>query len=194
MRTILKQKNKGGYTIIETMIAVSLFTIIVMMAMNALLNANVVSNKSQKTRSILDNMSFVMEDMSRSLRTGTTYDCISSGSIPGSPTATSGYQCGGIAFKPASGGSMWVYYIGQNATGNYSIFKKIDAATAVQTTPDEVHIDPTSSFSVLGAEPLGVGDKQQPFVVIRLVGKILYQTVSTSFSLQTSVSQRSIDI
>ena len=194
MKTIFKQKNKNGYTIIETMIAISLFIIIVMMAMNALLNANVVSNKSQKTRSIMDNMSFVIEDMSRSLRTGTTYDCISDGSIPGSPTATSGYGCGEIAFKPANGGNMWIYYIGQNASGKDSLFKKIDNAPAVQITPDEVSIDPISGYSVLGAEPLGSGDYQQPFVTIRLVGTITYQKVTTSFSLQTSVSERNLDI
>ena len=62
----------------------------------------------------------------------------------------------------------------------------------MQLTPDEVVINSISSFSVLGAEP-PPGDSQEPFVTIRLVGKITTQNVTTPFSLQTSVSQRLID-
>src|SRR5665647_2970799 len=68
-----------GYTIIETMMAVSLFIIIVMMGMNALLNANVLHKKSQSMRSIMDTLSFIMEDMGRNMRTGINYHCAING-------------------------------------------------------------------------------------------------------------------
>src|SRR3989339_2244393 len=72
----LKIENcKGGYTIIETMIAISLFLVIIMAGMGALLNANLLHQKSQNMRSIIDNLSFIMEDMSRNLRTGYDYHC-----------------------------------------------------------------------------------------------------------------------
>src|SRR3989344_5317882 len=78
-----QQNNRGrkvlseakGYTIIETMIAVSLFMIIVTMGMGALLNANLLHQKSRDMRSIMDSLSFMMEDMSRNLRTGYKYRC-----------------------------------------------------------------------------------------------------------------------
>ena len=72
-------KNKKGYTIIETMISVSLFLIIVMSGMGALVNANVLHQKSQDMRSIMDNLTFVMEDMSRNIRTGYNYQCFTNG-------------------------------------------------------------------------------------------------------------------
>src|SRR3972149_4215789 len=73
----LKIENcKGGYTIIETMIAISLFLVIIMAGMGELLNANLLHQKSQNMRSIIDNLSFIMEDMSRNLRTGSKYYCI----------------------------------------------------------------------------------------------------------------------
>ena len=189
-------KKESGYTILETMIAISLFIVIVMAGMGALLNANLLSKKSQSMRSILDNLSFVMEDMGRNMRTGSNYDCIVSGSVPGVAVPTSGQSCGGVAFKPGSGGNVWGYYIGAHLKNpsNYSIFKVVDGVT-VQLTPDEVSINPISGFSVLGAEPPTSGDMQQPFVTIRLVGTIiLNSTTSTPFSLQTSVSQRLIDL
>ncbi len=187
--------NRGGYTIIETMIAVSLFIIVIMSGMGALLNANLLHKKSQNMRSIIDSLTFVTEDISRNLRTGYNYHCLSAGqtNLPTTPkSCASGV---GIAFESAPDGvpndnsDQWVYYV-------YSgkLYKSTDGtATVVQLTPDEVSISSSSSFSVLGAEP-PPGDNQQPFVIIRLLGTITYKNITTPFSLQMSASQRSIDI
>ena len=207
MRKKINKQNrqKNGYTIIETMIAVSLFIIIVMASMEALLNANVLFQKSQSMRSIMDNLSFIMEDMSRNLRTGYTYHCITGAdtlSLASINTAKSGSNCWGIAFESATGSvanqsDQWVYYIDNTGKIFKSILGPYDAASPnwVQLTPDEVVIDTgASGFSVLGAEPPSGGDRQQPFVTIRLVGTITFKNVATPFSLQTSVSQRVVDI
>lgn len=186
-----KDNSKNGYTIIETMIAVSLFIIIVMISMGALLNANLLSNKSKNMRSIMDNLSFVMEDMSKNLRIGNKYYCVTgSDTLSDISVAKSGSNCWGIAFNPFTGGNQWVYYISNDG----KIFKSVDGATSfVQLTPDEIVIDSVSSFSIVGAEP-PPGDNQEPFVTIKLVGKITYKNVVSPFSLQTSMSQRMIDI
>ncbi|MBI3888491.1 hypothetical protein HY311_01725 [Candidatus Nomurabacteria bacterium] len=185
-------KKESGYTILETMIAISLFIVIVMAGMGALLNANLLSKKSQSMRSIMDNLSYVVEDMGRNLRTGYAYHCIADGNL----TLTTPLSCasgGGISFKSSLGG-QWVYYIGTYA-GKPGIFKSVDGGvTFVQMNPDEVTLSAVSGFSVLGAEP-PAGDTQQPFVTIKLVGTItLNATTTTTFSLQTSVSQRVIDL
>jgi Tfp pilus assembly protein PilW len=198
-------KKESGYTIIETMIAVSLFIIIVMSGLGALLNANLLHQKSQNMRSIMDNLSFIMEDMGRNLRTGYHYQCfdvnhqiLSPATLGASQSCPSGWA---IAFEIANGNpstyaDQWVYYISNDG----KIFKSADGAQSfVQLTPDEVMINSTSSgFSVLGAEPPDYtsppGDQQQPFVILRLVGNITFKNVVTPFSLQTSVSQRLVDI
>jgi type II secretory pathway pseudopilin PulG len=208
----MQNKNnnkKNGYTIIETMISVSLFIIIVMMGMNALLNANVLHKKSQSMRSILDSLSFTIEDMSRNLRTGYNYQCYDATNLTLSLVTTSANyprSCASgwaIAFEPATGNvasyghaignppvaDQWVYYINGG-----KIFKSVDGAqNFIQLTPDEVTIDQVYGFSVLGAEPPPL-DSQQPFVTIRLVGHITYKNITTLFSLQTSISQRQADI
>lgn len=176
----------GGFTIIEMMIAISLFLVIVMEGMGALLNANLVQQKSQDMRSIMDSLSFIMEDMSRNLRTGSHYSCINGTSSP------SGSDCKGISFD-ASDGSRWIYTIEYTNGGTpINIKKSVAGATPVQLTPDEVNIDLASGFSVLGAE-LPPSDKQQPLVTIKLFGTITSKNVTTPFSLQTSVSQRLLD-
>ncbi len=200
MRQAIFKTKSGGYTIIETMIATSLFIIVVMAGMGALLSANRVHQKSQAMRSIIDNLSFVMEDMSRNLRTGYNYRCLTGNDdLSDLITVQSGESCWGIAFESGEGDpnlttDQWVYYLEGGR-----IYKSTQSAalgTVYQLTLEEVVIDDLSDFSVfsvLGAEP-PTGDQQQPFVTIRLVGSITYQDVVTPFSLQTSASTRLIDI
>jgi Tfp pilus assembly protein PilW len=196
-------KKNSGFTILETMIAVSLFIVIVMTGMNALLNASLIGQKSKNMRSIIDNLSFIMEDMSKNLRTGYHYHCFSGGDVISAAVASIAKSCPsgwGLAFESADGlpgniDDQWVYYIG-TYNGTVGIFKSVDGgANFVQLNPDEVVIDTTlSTFSVLGAESPANGDTQEPFVTIRLVGTITFKGIVTSFNLQTSVSQRLIDV
>ena len=193
-----------GYTILETMIAVSLFLVVVMAGMGALLNANLLHQKSQNMRSVMDNLSFIMEDMGRNLRTGYKYQCFNSSQSLTPSTVGNPRSCAdgwALVFESAYGSSstftdQWAYYLSNDdANGIGMIYKSTDgAASWIQLTPNEVDIDQASSFSVLGAEPRTTGDRQQPFVVIKLVGKIKLRNIETPFSLQTSVSQRLIDI
>jgi|SRR3989338_4355278 len=198
---IKKLRRAGGYTIIETMIAVSLFLTVILTGMGTLLNANLLHQKSQDMRSIMDNLSFIMEDMSRNLRTGYNFRCINDGNFSTSIDVAQSCASGGaIAFENAFGDSededdQWVYKIESLDGGvTFNISKSVDSAASwAQLNPSEVVIDSVSGFSVLGAEPQSV-DSQQPFVNIKLVGRIMYQDIITPFSLQTSVSQRVIDV
>ncbi|MEX2029198.1 MAG: prepilin-type N-terminal cleavage/methylation domain-containing protein [Candidatus Paceibacterota bacterium] len=191
MRNVKKQ-NKG-YTIIETMIAISIFTIVVTIGIGSLLNANLVHQKSQDMRSIIDSLSFVMEDISSNLRTGYNYRCVTNlGQYGGT---ADGQNCFGIAFQPAGVPSdpRWVYEVVSQGDIAYIRKSTNGGANWVQLTPNEVKINTLeSNFSVSGAPP--PPDNKQPFVTIKLVGTITYQNVVSPFSLQTSVSQRLIDV
>lgn len=193
-------KGTGGYTIIELMISIGVFLVVIIYGMTSLLSANVAHRKSQDMRSIMDNMSFIMEDISKSLRVGSRIQCFRKGidntislALMGSPrSCADGWA---VAFEYAEGDSgtyndQWAYYIDSSG----KLWRSTNGtADSVQLTPDEVVIDQISGFSVLGAEPLSAANSQQPFVIIRLSGKITYKGVETPFSLQTSVSQRLID-
>ena len=204
MKKFFKQKNTAcfkkleqsrGFTLIETMIAIAVFLIVVMIGMGALLNASAIHKKSQDIRSIMDNLSFVMEDMSRNLRTGYDYYCVSDGNFPPAPTTRS---CAmgvsqGISFKDTSVDnsiSQWAYKIEDS-----KIYKSTDGTTfGLPLNTDEIIIDPVNSgFTVTGAEP--PGDIDQPYVTIRLVGHINFKGTDAPipFNLQTSVSQRLVD-
>jgi len=187
-----KINKQNGFTIIETMISVALFLIIIMAGMGALLNASSIHTKSQDQRSIMDNLSFIMEDMSRNIRVGSDYHCIDDGNV----TAVNSHSCTingkGISFK-SSGGSQWVYAIYSDGSIQKSLSGGATGSFVILLNPSEIILDPASSFTIVGAES---GDNQQPFVTIRLVGNIhsVKDNTDTPFNLQTSVSQRFEDI
>lgn len=196
---IMSYKKSGGYTIIETMVAVSIFLVVILFGMDTLLNANLVHNKSEDIRSVMDNLSFIMDDISRNLRTGYNYHC---GSVLSGYTETQDCLLGGgvLAFEAQSGdptnlADQWVYKIYSN-DGNvtYDIAKSTNSgATWVNLNTDEIKIDSNKSgFWVTGAEK-GSADDTQPLATVRLTGVITYKNIDTPFSLQTSVSQRLLD-
>ena len=178
------------------MISIALFLVVVMFGMNSLLSANVAHQKSQDLRSILDNLSFILEDMGRNIRTGYNYRCLISGDafpfiVGPQRSCASGL---GIALEPATGltaddADQWIYYLNAG-----KIYKSTSGGSSYfQLNPDEIVLDSASGFSILGAEP-PTGNSQQPLVTIRLSGKITYKNVETPFNLQTSISQRLVDV
>lgn len=199
-----RESKTNGFTIIEVMISVALFIIVVMAGMGALLNANAVHQKSQNMRSIMDNLSFITEEMSRNIRTGYDYHCIDNSytldldNIPTDPLScavSAGTYGWALSFKsPDTSGNVnqWLYYF-DNDTGN--LYKIVNNGPKIQLNPDEVkfNLGYASRFSVNGAEP---GDDKQPFVIIKLSGLITSTKdgVTSPFSLQTAVSQRLVDM
>jgi len=167
MQKINLQKN-SGFTIIETMIAVSIFLIVVTIGIGSLLNTTLLQSKSQDMRSIMDNLSFIMEDMSRNIRTGYNY----------------------------GGGGMQISFTSfDNIPYAYNIessqINKFIDGVSFPLSSSEISFKSGSGFTIVGATP---GDDLQPFVTIKLVGEITSKGVVTPFSLQTSVSQRLVDI
>jgi type II secretory pathway pseudopilin PulG len=196
----IKHLQNKGYTIIELMISISVFMVVVIYGMTSLLNANLVHKKSQDMRQAMDTLSFIMEDMSKNLRTGTTYHCDITQIGLGLNTPRSCASAGSIAFESAYGSTVnandqWAYRIITTDGGaTYNISRSTDSgSTWIQLNPAEMVITAASGFSVLGAEAPSASNQQQPFVTIRLAGSITYKGVVTPFSLETSVSQRLID-
>jgi len=193
------QYNKG-YSLIETMVAISIFMIIVTTGVAAILNVNYINRKTKDMRSIMDNLSFIMEEMSRNIRTGYNYHCELAGSPLSNITTPASCQLGyAIAFEEARGdqnldSDQWVYRVQGYPL---KLSKSIDGGvTFTDLNVPEITLDSNSGFMVLGAPPPGdpYRDTNQPMVVIRLSGKISHQGIETPFSLQTTVTQRVVDV
>ncbi len=200
MRNLSQNKN-SGFTLIEAMVSIGLFSVIMIIGITAVLSVNNTYRKSRTMRSAIDNLSFVMEDMARNIRLGFDYRCFDQFSEIANniEEPQDGIDCKGIVFEPywnpvqSDDADQVGYYIDgldnsiYKTTTGYS--SGTDSFSAMNSI--DVRIDPaTSGFTIYGTDPL---DGEQPSVLIRINGTAQSGKNSTNFNLQTTVSQRLLD-
>jgi prepilin-type N-terminal cleavage/methylation domain-containing protein len=182
-------KTKRGFTLIEIMVATSIFMIIMLMAMGALVTTSDTAKKSQALRTAMDNVSFAMESMTRTLRMGQDYLCVNSGagvSLPLSTLTTADCDLsssggGAIVFKPAQHTSQDTAFMISGSTLQRC------SPGCVDITSPEVSIEDLR-FYVRGSD---LDDSIQPSIYITIKGVVTIKGEDSTFAIQTSVSQRS---
>ena len=113
IKRLLKNNKKmspdlvSGFTLIELMVATTLFTVIMLMGVGTLIISSNGARNSHKLRVAVDNVNFAMESMTRELRTGSHFycsqttasmadgiegDCVSGNVIVFTPQETGGVQ------------------------------------------------------------------------------------------------------
>jgi type II secretory pathway pseudopilin PulG len=210
------KKNNIGFTLVEIIVSVSIFTIVMLVTMGALLTLNDSSRKAQALRTVIDNLNFAVEDMSRKIRTGSFYRCFPMGEnfsneregfkIPRDCPAEGGYAISLMTQDREPTGStgqpVWVAYIFEENDGIGSIKQirapadsgkpDLDIGNKFPITSPEVDID-KMVFRVIGSEPaLANAPKTQPMVIVNISGTVNLQKekLRTNFSLQTAISRR----
>lgn len=197
MNTKKQQKNKGparqnmrsisaGFTLIELMVATSIFVVIMLISMSSLLVLIDESKNSRLLRSAIDNVNFSMESITRSIRMGKNYYC---GGMPADTTSTNDCSLAGddiISFVPQGGTSRVGYRLNTITVNGVSMdtIEKCDP-TCVPIISPGVNIEKLKFF-VNGSAFDGV----QASVYMIVKGTVLVKDIPTSFSLQTMASQR----
>ncbi len=192
---------KPGFTLIELMVAVSIFAIVMMIGVGALLTMVAVNKRAQGINSVMNNLNAAVEQMSRAIRVGSTYYCGDSASPPGASTLAAPRDCaaaGGLllALAAPNGNStdvtdQVVYRL--NGTQLERNTRSGANGYWVALTSPEVHIT-DFKFYVTGSTPLTGGNSQQPRVLMIIHGTAELQGGPTDFVVQSSVTQRLIDL
>src|SRR5882724_2619217 len=105
----MKQKDYNkGFTLIEMMVATSIFAMVMLMAVGALLSIVDNSRKAQSQETSFVNLDFAMETMSRAIRLGTAFHCDVTSTSPDAVTEPHDCQSGAssIEFEGFSGSSL----------------------------------------------------------------------------------------
>lgn len=199
-----KQKNKA-FTLIELMVATTIFTIVMLMGVGSLVTSSNAAKSAQKLQIAVDNVNFAMESMTREIRMGTNYYCANSYTMSKDDKSTSDCVNGGIiAFTPQQ--------IGSNPPSRVGYFKepKIINGVAGSTLTRCEYITSNICTSIVSpsvnVEGMGFYVKGstlpandgglshiQPSVRILMKGTISINGVGTPFALQTMASQRSAE-
>lgn len=186
-----KQFSQKGFTLVELMVSLTLFTIVVLAAVSTLYTVNAASRKVQAMRTVMDNLNFAVESMSRTIRTGTGIVCGGAGSV--NPNCSFETQSGDDALLVQStlGQEQTVEYrLGTHQNGNGAIQKRqtqggITSEWIAMTTP-EIDIDQLMFY----VDGVGAGDARQPSVQIVVNGIATTISDVAPFAIQTYVSQR----
>lgn len=197
MNTI-RRKTIKGFTLIEMMVSVTIFAIVMMIGVGALLSLVEANRRAQAINSVMNNLNAALESMARSIRVGTTYYCQVSSTPPSPVTLSQPQGCSDgklLAFESATGDTtddadQVVYRL-----NGAQLERSLDSGgTWVALTAPEVSID-SFSFFVVGADSLsGSGDTIQPRVLMRIRGSAPVPGGTTEFNVQASVAQRLLDI
>jgi prepilin-type N-terminal cleavage/methylation domain-containing protein len=205
-----------GFTLIEMMVSVALFTAVMVVALGALLGLSEANRKADSLSAAVNNLGAALDDMSRTIRTGSNYNCGAVSPVT-SPHDCSGSASPGTAFSflASDGVTETVYRLNttaNNASGSVAggntcgqitgtigcIERSQDGGvTWLPITSADVVVQ-NLNFYVIGSSP---SDHIQPKVTIVIDGYVIVTTSvnpsvpgqQSAFDIQTSVTQRVYD-
>jgi len=174
-------QKKRGYTLIELIIAVGLFSLIMLLSSGAYLVMIGLNRQAQGIATGIDGLSFALEAMTRDIRTGSNY--CGSGMIC---TANS------FSFRDKSGNTVTYALGSQSGTGGAPV-GDITKNTVVLTDP-AINIT-ALTFSTTGTPSVQAGDYEQSRVTIVVSGTVSAGAGKTQdFTVQTGSTMRGPDL
>lgn len=188
-----KKGEQGGFTLIELMVSLMIFIVVVLAAVGSLYTVNSASRKVQSMRSVLDNLNFAIESISRTVRTSNAVVCGGSLNLSGDPNCpfVSQAQNSMLLVDSTVGVAELVEYrLGYYSNGNGTIQKRVQESGIwtnwISLTAPEINIT-NLSFYVDGASSL---DGKQTMVQVFVQGVATAGGTASPFAIQTYVSER----
>lgn len=171
-----------GFTLIEMLISVALFSIVATIVAAAYLNLVNLDRRTRTTNDLVNNMNFVLDTMERSIRTGSNFSC-------GSGNGT----CQSFTFTDQDG------CITTFALTNAQITEAVSGgASGCQSSAAQSLNDPRISISNLRFIVTGVGTSNnlEPQVLMLVSGSLrpAPNQAPVTFSVETAATERGIDI
>jgi prepilin-type N-terminal cleavage/methylation domain-containing protein len=192
-----QSKNNKGFTLIEIMVSVAIFAIIMTTGIGALVSITNSYRVSQQNKQVNDALNFSLESITRELRLGQNYYVPNSGQVDEAEVGSSDGDNDSIGFNATDGRGYFIFRYNED---NLSLEREtIDGSvgnnTAQLTNPDLVEIT-SVQFMVIGTDSVEGSnqDVRQPLVWIRIQAKPTGESDDSISTIQTLVSQRSLDI
>ncbi|MEJ0053931.1 MAG: type II secretion system protein [bacterium] len=162
-----------GYTLLEMIVAVAIFAVVMLLASGAYYTLIALARDARATTNAVNTLYFAVEDMTRSIRTGTQY--CTTGCFP----------------------SSFSFVDDENRTVTYSkngttLYRSVAGAGGTALTG--VLTDPNVTITKLDFSLANLGAFPQPRVRIIIQGSVETGPGKTqSFSLETSATQRTLE-
>lgn len=209
-----------GFTLIEMIVSLAIFSLVATVSVGALLVLVASNQQLQGEQSVMTNLSFALDSMSREIRTGTNYVCVSESSASslssvfnnasdldqvlantvqdcsnGNPSNLRYHglalQEGGDSVTATSDRILYFY-----DSVEKKIYRRIGAEPAESIVSSGIVIEDLKFF-VSGAKPQsagGAGIIDQPAVTLFIKATEQGDATDKPYYLQTTVTQRTLDL
>lgn len=179
----------AGFTLMEVMVAVSIFTIVVTVGIGALLSINSAYRKSQTDRKALDSLTYLLESMSRRMRTAQQWDT----TTPGTNFSFIDQDGVKVVYRPNLAGDGIEMVITNDPLCTVNCNPTIGDGV-YDVTPEGVTVTPgLFPGSGMAFVPYQDGQNGQRYVQINLGGKVENGRQTSEFMFQTGISKRSFE-
>lgn len=216
--------KKAGFTLIEMIVSLGVFAVVVTITVGAILVLISTNQRLQAEQSVMTNLSFALDTMTREMRTGFNYYCESRANYnAGGPNnifkngndhegkvmdgkqdcpdgrspindqlqGVSFYE-GGDSLTQSSGGRRILYFYDVAAK---TIMRRLGNADAQSIVSSGLVIK-NAQFIVTGSSDWVApgGNLEQPTITIYLEAQEKDDITAKTYYLQTTVTQRSLDL
>ncbi len=221
---MLHSQLQRGFTLIEMIVSLALFSIVITISVGALLVLIATNQQLQSEQSVMTNLSFALDSMTREIRTGYNYHCDSRPNLGAGPASTifkdpeglgtvsgttltadcSNGRTGGVDFHGISffeggesitgGAARRITYYHDASTG--MIMRAVGDAAAESIVSTGIFIN-SAEFFVTGSRPLSAGggsSRDQAAVTIFIEATESDDPTGKPYYLQTTITQRTLDI
>lgn len=200
-----KTTKQVGFTLVEIMVAVSVFTIVVIVGIGALLTVNAAYRKTKDRRQAVASVSNAVEYMVREMRTGYSFVCTNyENTVLTSGTPILSADCfppvapsDGITFLDQEGNQQMIYFnpsvVGYQGIGQ---ILKTSFSGGITQQPQPVTDPSIVDIESVNFYVKGVSDSThtiQPFILVQIKGSVVGQA-NSDFTFQSAISQRLLDV
>jgi type II secretory pathway pseudopilin PulG len=188
-----------GFSLIEVLVSLSIFIVVITMAIGSLMALIGANARTQNMQTVMTNLSYTLDSMTRELRTGTDYFCSASGTnLPsaGSTQQNCAPPAGGKAISFNEGGRSLTGSAASRRVGyrvaNGAIERRLANGNWLPMTAPEVTVESMRIF-VTGTSRT---DTLSPTVTLYIEGYAGDDQDDTQarFDIQTSIVQQLLDI
>ena len=186
-----KLSSQRGFTLIEMMVSVALFSVVMLVSVGSLLSLIDASKRAQGIQSVMNNLNVALDGMVRAMRMGQNY------------TSTDVHN---LAFTPfGKPTERWVYRFEETTPSGspeprgrlHKVYNVLGIGVVdVPLTAAEVDID-SVEFYITGTALTGdIDGLSQPRAMMVVRGKAGFDKVKTTtfFNIQASATQRLLDL
>lgn len=190
MKQIMQQKytdTQAGFTLIELMVSVSIFAIVMMMALGTMLTILDSNRKARTLTEVMNNVNFALENITRSMKTGVD------------PVIDNGVlKVTGIVLEEDVAGDRFrretIEYRCRDCLSSTErgVIERRDGGSANPWIPITSDMVDVNRFEY---NLSGIAVPNQPRTLVLIEGDVrINDKINSSFAVQTTVSQRKLNL